>query len=318
MISVIVCTRNPRRDFLSRTLNALRGQTLDPAGWDLLIVDNGSEVPLETDVLEGWHSRARLIREEERGLVFARLRGIEESKGEYLVFVDDDNVLEAGYLQEVMRISIQHPTLGAFGAGRIEAEFEGTAPRLPRFVREQLTLRAHRRPMCSRELSPRTCPSGAGMVVRRSVAQLYLEKVRSGGWTLATLLRQLGIPVSTPGANDFDLGYQAVFLNLEMGVFPSLMLTHLINVERTREDYLLWLVRNNARATALLAYVYSDGRLPRRRLPRAESLARLLTTIRGRGKDFRYRLEWWKGEVDAHQLLQEHRSELEKLHSRQA
>ncbi|MGE5748492.1 MAG: glycosyltransferase family 2 protein, partial [Gemmatimonas sp.] len=43
MISVIVCTHNPRKGYLSRTLGSLREQTLPHDGWDLVIVDNASD-----------------------------------------------------------------------------------------------------------------------------------------------------------------------------------------------------------------------------------------------------------------------------------
>jgi len=45
-VSVIIPTHNPRRDYLSRTLEALAGQTLDRERWELVIVDNKSEEPL--------------------------------------------------------------------------------------------------------------------------------------------------------------------------------------------------------------------------------------------------------------------------------
>ena len=67
-ISVVICTHNPRPDYLRRTLDALKTQTLPQEQWELLLVDNASEKAL-TGVWDlSWHPRARHIRENELGL----------------------------------------------------------------------------------------------------------------------------------------------------------------------------------------------------------------------------------------------------------
>src|ERR1022692_4717847 len=97
--SVIICTHNPRPDYLRRTLDALKAQTLPKEQWELLLIDNASKEPLADTWDLSWHPQARHIREEALGLTRARLCGISQSKGELLVFVDDDNVLSADYLE---------------------------------------------------------------------------------------------------------------------------------------------------------------------------------------------------------------------------
>ena len=46
VISVVIPTHNPRMDYLRRVLEALRGQTLPREQWEIIVVDNGSRVPL--------------------------------------------------------------------------------------------------------------------------------------------------------------------------------------------------------------------------------------------------------------------------------
>ena len=92
-LSVIICTHNPRSDYLSRVLQALDSQSLSKESWELLLIDNASEKILSTEIDLSWHPNSRHIREEQLGLTPARLRGIKESVGEILIFVDDDNVL---------------------------------------------------------------------------------------------------------------------------------------------------------------------------------------------------------------------------------
>src|SRR3989337_147732 len=97
-LSVIICTHNPRPDYLRRALDALKAQTLPLEQWELLFIDNASRERLADLWDISWHPHARHVRESELGLTPARLRGIQESRGEVLVFIDDDNVLASDFL----------------------------------------------------------------------------------------------------------------------------------------------------------------------------------------------------------------------------
>ena len=122
-ISVVICTHNPRPDFLRRVLDALKGQKLPQEQWELLLVDNASKEALAAGYDLSWHPRARHVREDELGLTAARLRGIKESHGGLLVFVDDDNVLQPDYLTECLTLAKNYPFIGALG-GQVIPEYE--------------------------------------------------------------------------------------------------------------------------------------------------------------------------------------------------
>ena len=104
-ISVIICTHNPRADYLGRTLDGLRSQELSAGEWELVLVDNASPEPVAPRFDLGWHPRARVVVEPEMGLTAARLRGISEASAPLLVFVDDDNVLSADYLKRALSLA---------------------------------------------------------------------------------------------------------------------------------------------------------------------------------------------------------------------
>src|SRR6516164_3769231 len=166
--SVILCTHNPRPEYLGRVLASLRGQTLPAKEWELLLIDNASTRPLAQTVDISWHSRGKHIWEVELGLTAARLRGIQEASGELLVFVDDDNLLAPDYLAQARAISARCPDLGAFGAGILEPEFE-VQPRLK--LRPRLGLLALRHEpsaLSSRNSADTHCrPFGAGLCATR-------------------------------------------------------------------------------------------------------------------------------------------------------
>src|SRR5215471_9296453 len=173
-ISVIVCTHNPVPDYLRRVLDALNTQTLPKEEWELLLIDNASELPVaETIVLSG-HPQGRHVREDVHGLTPARLRGIRESGGDLLVYVDDDAVLASNYLQTARDLMMEHPNLGVIGAGILEPEFAVQPPPELRPYLGNLSLRH----VSDRFWSTNTkdfasVPWGAGLCVRRQVSDSY-------------------------------------------------------------------------------------------------------------------------------------------------
>lgn len=104
-VSVVLPTRNPDYSRLRRTLRGLQLQSLPPTDWELIVVDNASNTRLEAADLEEFLPRVRTTwrLETEIGLTPARLGGINEARGDIIVFVDDDNVLERNYLNAVLR-----------------------------------------------------------------------------------------------------------------------------------------------------------------------------------------------------------------------
>jgi glycosyltransferase involved in cell wall biosynthesis len=256
--SIIICTHNPRPQYLERVIGALRKQVLPYAEWELLLVDNASEPAVATFWDLSWHPNARHIRENELGLAAARLRGMDEAVSDLLVFVDDDNVLDPNYLSEALRIKQEWPALGTWGSGRIVPEFEQEpADHLKPYL-ACLALRDNKKASWSNVL---TCsdatPVGAGMCVRASVANEYRrlhssEEMRLTDRKGATLV----------GHGDYEIAYVGCSLNLGMGVFPELKMTHLIPKERVSDEYHLRLAEGNQVSEGLLVYKWMGTEPP--------------------------------------------------------
>ncbi len=267
-ISAILCTHNPHRPFLARTLAGLRAQTLPAGEWELILVDNGSEpsVPAIADL--GWHPAARIVREDEIGLTAARLRGIEEASGGVLVFVDDDNVLVPDYLERANRLAQRFPELGVWGCGSFQPEWEQQPP--PEFAPYLSFLAVHQVPADRRSARPydyAAMPAGAGMCVRVEIARRYAAAVRQD--SRRKLLGRTGAQLN--GCEDFDLAMMAIDCGRETGVFRELRLVHLMPRSRIEEAYLLRLIEGHAYSTVLLMALRGDKPAP---LPRG-LLARL-------------------------------------------
>lgn len=256
-LSVIICTHNPRKDYLTRVLDALRAQTLPKAEWELLLIDNASKEPLAGQWDLSWHPHARIIREDELGLTPARLRGIKEARSELLVFVDDDNVLAGDYLQCATEIARQWPQLGVFG-GCLTAEFEVPPEDWMKTYWPFLAIREVSRDVWTNNFRDSGIhPVGAGMVVRRSVAQAYFLSTTDK--PLGRVLGRRG--VSLISGEDSDIVRIATEQGQGFGLFKNLKLLHLISAFRLTEDYLVRLMEGIATTGVIFSFLYS-GKMP--------------------------------------------------------
>ena len=247
-VSVIICTHNPRKDYLERTLSALRAQALSKEQWELLLIDNASREPLAGKWDLTWHPLAFHIREEELGLMPARLRGIKESRNELLVFVDDDNVLDPDYLQEAIKIAIERPYLGVMGAS-IRPEFETEPPEWTKPFWCCLAIQEVKNDIWSNLIAPTlTHPYGAGMCVRRSLACHYADTIQKDKVRL-NFGRKGGSLIS---GDDADLNMTACDSGLGTGIFKNLKLTHLMPAARLEEAYLVRLLEAMSYTRVLL------------------------------------------------------------------
>lgn len=273
-LSVILCTHNPRQDYLDQTLTALRAQDLPREQWELLIIDNRSADPLAGRLDLGWHPGARIVREDQLGLTPARLRGIAEAKGDLLVFVDDDNVLDSDYLSQALAIAQASPHLGSW-SGQCVGGFDEPPPEWTRRYWGNLAIREFAQDVWSN--LPRlaeTMPCGAGLCARAAVGKEYLRLNTSG--ERAFQFDRTGDSLISGGDN--DLAACACRIGLGMGLFTRLKLRHLMGPGRFTVDYTARLAEGIAFSSLLLDHQW--GLPVRRRSPvgKLADLVRLVLT----------------------------------------
>ncbi len=66
---------------------------------EIVAVDDGSRVPLAEDLARLGLRVERLVRQENRGLLFARLAGLEAASGRHVLFLDSDDLVSKDKLQ---------------------------------------------------------------------------------------------------------------------------------------------------------------------------------------------------------------------------
>jgi glycosyltransferase involved in cell wall biosynthesis len=233
-ITVSIPTHNPNAVRLKRVLAALELQTLPYREWEVLLIDNASQTPLKAPPFKG---NLRVLREENLGLTWARLRAIKEASASLTLFVDDDNILDSSYLEEACHIAEAYPELGAFG-GKSLPEWEGgaTPPSWLQEFQQNLALRD----LGEREIVqewrdddgyPFVAPIGAGMVLRKDAVEGWVTSLAAG---IAVSDRRG--PALTSGG-DNDLVMHCARSGYQIGYFPKLKLKHIIPESRLTSGY---------------------------------------------------------------------------------
>jgi len=102
-LSVILCTYN-RAGFLEKSLEGLARQTVSKKDFEVIIVDDGSQ-DNTTAVVEAFNGilPIQYLYQENKGLAFAKNRGIEKAQGDILVFLDDDDQASPSFLEEHLK-----------------------------------------------------------------------------------------------------------------------------------------------------------------------------------------------------------------------
>jgi len=228
-IDVIICTYN-RAAGLDAVLAALYRQspTADVA-WSVLVIDNGS-TDSTADIVDAHRSRhllpgLRRVRENEQGLTPARRRGVQETSAPWIAFVDDDNILEAGWLNAIAQAIRFVPQAGAIG-GRVVLDWEQPPPF---FLKNFGFCFAEQEPGgVARELDSLV---GAGMVVRR-------EALLACGWIERPLLAdRVGERLVSGG--DVEIAQRIRGAGYALWYTPDAVLRHRIPPSRATWRYLL-------------------------------------------------------------------------------
>lgn len=103
-ISVIIPTYKPG-SYLFENLDKLKSQTLDHGLFEVIVVLNGPKEPFYSQI-DAYVSQCKdlnisLIYSEKKGVSDARSTGIDESRGQYIVFNDDDDWVSPNYLENL-------------------------------------------------------------------------------------------------------------------------------------------------------------------------------------------------------------------------
>ena len=114
-ISVVMPVYNTKAEYLKEAVNSILNQTL--ADFELLIINDASTKNETLDILNSIRdSRVKIFTfESNQERVKARNFGLEHARGEYIAFMDDDDVSYSSRLEEEFNYLNAHPEVDCLG-----------------------------------------------------------------------------------------------------------------------------------------------------------------------------------------------------------
>ena len=247
-LSIVIATFN-RSAYLLRTLESLAGQTLPAQEFEILVVNNNSTddtVARFGDFAARYPGlNLRLVTEDGPGVSYARNRGIAETSAPLLVFIDDDERINPGFLRAYADFFDAHPDAVVAG-GRIIAEYVTGRPAwLSKYTEMPIA-----NPMdfgdAVRPFPAGRVPGGGNMAFRRSAALRY------GGFDPS--LGRVGRMLIGGEENDF---FERLMRGGETCWYvPGAVMWHIIPPEKLTESYFRRLCYNVGVSQRLRAGMY--------------------------------------------------------------
>lgn len=247
-LSLIIPTHN-RSERLIAALESVIRQDLPAADWECVVVSNNSTddtVARFGDFAARYPGlNLRLVTEDGPGVSYARNRGIAETSAPLLVFIDDDERINPGFLRAYADFFDAHPDAVVAG-GRIIAEYvTGRTAWLSKYTEMPIA-----NPMdfgdAVRPFPAGRVPGGGNMAFRRSAALRY------GGFDPS--LGRVGRMLIGGEENDF---FERLMRGGETCWYvPGAVMWHIIPPEKLTESYFRRLCYNVGVSQRLRAGMY--------------------------------------------------------------
>ncbi|KOP28149.1 glycosyl transferase [Hapalosiphon sp. MRB220] len=164
---------------LPKVLENLLNQTgLEDLKWEIIIVDNNSSdqtAQVISHYQNKYHEKLTIkyFLEKQQGIAFARQRSVTEAKGDFIAFLDDDNLPEKDWILQSYIFGKNYPHAGAW-SGQIHGEFEVNPPENFKRIQAFLAIREHGEEAHLFDANSLKLPPGAALVVRK---QAWCESV---------------------------------------------------------------------------------------------------------------------------------------------
>lgn len=229
MISVIVCTYN-RDKYIYNVLKSIADNTLPINCYEIVLVDNNCTDNTRSEcyrfVQDCPNVSFRYVVETNQGLSHARNRGIKESVGDILVYVDDDALVNNEYLKTYSEFFDQHPEIDAAG-GPIIPKYEMAEPAWMTHITKMLLTGYKYLGDQPKEFPKNDYPGGGNAAYRASVFEkvglFNIELGRKGD--------------SLVGAEEKDIFNKMTTLNMRFYYLPTAILYHIIPEKKLSQEY---------------------------------------------------------------------------------
>lgn len=269
-VSVIMCCYNSEK-VLPVTLKHIARLSTDGITVELVLVNNNSSDNTTRVAKREWLKyktsiEFTIVDQPTPGLMEARKRGIEKSKGEILIFCDDDNWLQWDYALLSYRIMRQNLEIGACG-GKIRPVFESIKPEWFEGVKGSYAI-GEQLPNTGIVPVQKGYLWGAGLVIRKKA---WMSIIQSN--FVFNLSGRKGKKLTA--GEDSEICKVLLLNDWLLWYDQRLLLKHFLTSQRLTKEYLVELYRGFGRSSVVLR-------------PYTDLLKRKSQNIKG----FRYFLNW--------------------------
>lgn len=252
MITLIICTYN-REKYIRPLLESIVKNDYPATDYEIVLVDNNC-----TDNTRGVceefsasHPEValRYVVESEQGLSAARNKGIKEAKGDIIIYVDDDALVDTDYIRQYAEHFAAHPETMAAG-GPIEPLYETEEPSwMSPYTKALLTAWMNYGDKV-REYPQGRYPGGGNAAYRKDVFDrvglFNTELGRKGNLLLAS--------------EEKDIFDKMKALGMKVLYLPTPVLHHCIPQAKLEEDYFNRLTLQIGRSERMRTRAISKGK----------------------------------------------------------
>lgn len=228
-LSIILCTYN-RDKYIYNVLKSIAENDFAHNKYEIVLVNNNSTDNTESECQRFQQDfpdiQFNYCVELNQGLSYARNRGIQESQGDILVYVDDDALVNKEYLQTYATFFENNPDIAAAG-GPIIPKYETSEPSwMSHYTRQLVTGKLYLGDK-EREFPKKAFPGGGNAAYRKSVFDkiglFNVELGRKGN--------------SLIGAEEKDLFDKMTTIGIRFFYLPTAILYHIIPEKKLTQDY---------------------------------------------------------------------------------
>lgn len=232
-ISVIVCCFNSEQR-LPETLKHLATQRCQ-TDWEVIVVDNNSLDNTAETARKEWdqypvsNANLKIVAELRPGLNFARERGVQEAKYEYILFCDDDNWLQNDFLSIGYQLISKDQSIGAVGGECLPTKEEQIS--LPEwFENFKNNYAVGKQANYSGDITARGYLWGAGLITSKTIFNACINA------EFPYLLTDRKGNLLTSGG-DTELCSRIILLGYKLYYDERLKLRHFIPANRLSREY---------------------------------------------------------------------------------
>ena len=227
--SIVICTYN-REQYIAGSLLSVCKQTFANNDFELLVVDNNSpdntRAVFDTIAVKYPNVQMRYVLETEQGISYARNRGIKESRGEYIVFIDDDETVDDFYLEELDKYLNTYPDVH-LGATAVLPVYEAEEPKWMSHFTKRLITGYYYKGDKVKIVGAKDYPGTGHAIIKKELFDRY-------GYFNTELGRKAK---SLLGAEDKDMFLRLIENNVACYYFPGIPIHHHIPKEKLTDDF---------------------------------------------------------------------------------